>query len=199
MAVSDRIHSAASKRMTAWSRQTLPGSWALIQWVALAGFALWLVFALLGGGDDSAAQVSGKSVDAMRWSPSQSTTAAATTVPTTSGSSTATGALVQVLDSTGALQDVPAAAAKLAGDAMRAMYDPAVAATVPQVGGGTLPAPSTAYPGAVVGSLTLVAGGTEDTLSFAASADADGDAGKFSPVQVTVTVTLQDGTWMAVR
>lgn len=193
--LTDRAHSLASKRVTSWSKHQLPGYWTMFQIVACGGFALFAAVALLRGPSEGVPQAEG--VAGFEQSDPQAEPLAAPDDPMTpQDAPDPASPSTAVLDSEGKAVDVPDAAAQTAVAGLKAMFDPAVAATVPVTGGGTLPAPPRAFPDATVGDPIFVADVGNGRLVFAAQTDADGPGTTFGTVTSTITVVNEGAAWI---
>lgn len=209
--LSDRLHAAASKQVTAWSKYQLPGYWGLLQILTFVGFGIFLVVQLFSGSSSPEPVADVPRFEDTSPSTSDPTDPATSDLPaggpleepadpvmpadpdpsTTDGQGT-----VAVVDSSGAQVEVPAEAAELAEMALRALFDPSLAEQIPVEGGGTLPAAGRLLPDATVGALVLRSDPAEGRLVFAATTDADGPGSAFGPVVSTVTVFHDGSQWV---
>lgn len=204
MATNDRLHKFASTRMTKWSKRQLPGYWPALQVLCVVGFGLFLAIRLIGGGGgDPAVVATAKPAPPVPSSTTAPADPGSTTAPTAQPTTPQTqepingatsGPTVDVMSMTGATVAVPEGAAQVATAGLQALFDPAVAATVPAAGGGTVPVPARAFPDASIGAL-VVFENSADRVTFTASTDADGPSATFAPADYTITVVLDGGSW----
>lgn len=209
--MTDRVHKIASKQVTGWSKFQLPGYWVVLQVLVVVAFAVYLVGQAFTGGSDGPGeaggipsfeerpgQVGGETAALPVDPPSDGLPGATTGAPVATGAPGA-GEATSVVDVSGVPVDVPDEAARVAVAGLRANYDPAVAATVPVAGGGTVPAPARAFPDATVGALVFVSKDGAERLVFAAATDADGAGSTFGSVTTTITVYFDGSSWSVER
>lgn len=193
-----RVRKAASKRVTAWSEQTLPGWWTVFTVLAGAGFFLYLGYSFIAPSPPppAASRVAApaRTPDA---APAVTRTSAPTSTTAPSTSQEAGDVAVRRWDGTS--QTVPRAALSVATASFKALFDPAAAASVAVAGGGHLPAPAQALPDATVAEVSLASQGEPGRLFFSALVDYDGPAGPATPAPVYRTIALIGGQWVAMN
>lgn len=105
-----------------------------------------------------------------------------------------TDATMQVSTTFGQKVAIPVAAVQVAQQALRGLYDPALAAQVPVADGVTFPVPASVNTAAELAPLKVsIAGAAE--VTFVASADPDG-AGQQPEVFHTLTVARDGDEWV---
>jgi hypothetical protein len=196
----DRLYRFASRKVTTWSRTQLPGYWTVLQVLAGAGFAVFIAVQLIGGGPAPAGEQAPPVLSLPRTegtAPAAPVEPAAPVDPATPSTAVPADATVDLPGAAGQPVTVPQAVADLASLALRAQYDPDLAGQVPTAGGGTLPGPTQAFPGATVGPLTVVMA-ADGRYALAAPTDADGEGSQYNAVTSTVTI-VRDGDGWAVE